>query len=63
MSDSHELISLAADIVSAHLSNNSVATGDVADLINAVHTALENLGRAPEMPAEELKPAVPGDRR
>ena len=34
------LIELTADIVSAHLSNNNVAAGDVPTLIRSVHEAL-----------------------
>jgi predicted transcriptional regulator len=58
LSDTHELLSLTADIVSAHVSNNSVAANDVAGLISAVHAALEGLGQTVEEPTEEQKPAV-----
>lgn len=47
------LLSLTADIVSAHVSNHSVAAGDVAALIVKVHDALAGLGK----PAEEEAPA------
>lgn len=47
------LVTLTADIVAAHVSNNSVAISDLAILINNVHTALSNLG---EKPVEEEKP-------
>jgi predicted transcriptional regulator len=39
-----DLIALAADIVSAFVSNNSVATGDLPNLINDVHSALKRVG-------------------
>lgn len=57
MSDS-TLLELTADIVSAHLSSNTVAAGDVPAMIKSVHAALVGLG-APvvEEPAEQ-QPAV-----
>ncbi len=45
------LITLTADIVSAHVSNNSVAVNDLPQLIQNVHNALANLG-APKVEAE-----------
>ena len=52
------LITLTADIVSAHVSNNSVAVNDLPQLIQNVHSALTGLGaRAPE-PEAKLEPAV-----
>jgi predicted transcriptional regulator len=46
-----QLVSLTADIVSAHLANNTVAVGDVANLIQQVHGSLSGLGKdAPEEP-------------
>jgi predicted transcriptional regulator len=54
-----ELIDLTADIVSAYVSNNSVAASDLPKLIAEVHQAL---GRATngmvEVESEPLKPAV-----
>jgi predicted transcriptional regulator len=47
MSEENNLVELTADIVSAHVSNNSVAIGDVANLVQQVHQALSSLG-APE---------------
>ena len=53
-----ELLNLTADIVSAHVGHNSVALGDVANLVQRVHSALAGLS-APEAPAEpEAKTAV-----
>ncbi|MBY8821070.1 MucR family transcriptional regulator [Sphingomonas colocasiae] len=52
------LITLTADIVAAHVSNNSVAIADLPDLIGRVHVALSGLGAPAEAPVEELKPAV-----
>ncbi len=48
------LVALTADIVSAHVSNNSVSVGDVSQLIANVHSALSTL--ATPQPVEEPKP-------
>ena len=45
------LITLTADIVSAHVSNNSVAVSDLPLLISNVHNALSGLGERKEEPA------------
>ena len=53
-------IELAADIVSAYVSNNSVPSGDLPSLISDVHLALVKVGGSGiETPAEAPKPAVP----
>lgn len=52
------LLTLTADIVAAHVSNNSVGLADLPDLIGRVHGALAALGAPAEAPVEELKPAV-----
>jgi predicted transcriptional regulator len=53
-------IELAADIVSAYVSNNSVPSGDLPSLINDVHLALVKVaGSGSEAPAEAPKPAIP----
>lgn len=53
-------IELTAGIVSAFVSNNSVAAGDIPALINQVHSALLRVSSgAKDTPAEPLKPAVP----
>jgi predicted transcriptional regulator len=53
-----DLISLTADITSAYLGNNKVATGDVADLIGSIHHALQQAG-SPVTPAtSKQEPAV-----
>jgi len=55
-----DFVAIAADIVSAYVSNNSVASGDLPALIANVHGSLVKLSTgATEEPAEELKPAVP----
>ncbi len=53
-------IELAADIVSAYVSNNSVPSGDLPSLINDVHLALVKVGGGTaEAQAEAPKPALP----
>ena len=39
------VVDLAADIVSAYVSNNSVPTSDLPALIGTIHTALNNVGK------------------
>jgi predicted transcriptional regulator len=52
-------IELAADIVSAYVSNNSVPAGDLPGLISDVHLALARVGNgAAEASAEAPKPAI-----
>ena len=52
-------IELAADIVSAYVSNNSVPSGDLPTLINDVHSALLRVGGGTvEIPVEAPKPAT-----
>jgi predicted transcriptional regulator len=53
------LITLTADIVAAHVSNNSVAVSDLPVLINNVHTALAGLSGGGAAPLVVLEPAVP----
>jgi predicted transcriptional regulator len=51
--DNQDLITLTADIVSAHVSNNSVPTAEVAILIQSVYGALGALGSPTQEPAAE----------
>lgn len=53
------LITLTADIVAAHVSNNSVAVSDVPTLIGNVHSALAGLSGVSAAPEVVLEPAVP----
>jgi predicted transcriptional regulator len=54
-----DLIDLAADIVSAYVSNNTVPANELPALIASVHRALGNtIGGPVEAAAEPLKPAV-----
>lgn len=52
------LLTLTADIVSAHLSNNTVAAGDVPTIIINVHSALSSLGKPIEETVPAKEPAV-----
>ena len=61
--DTEKYIELAADIVSAYVSNNAVMSNDLPGLIGEVHAALQSLGKVAEEPVvEPLKPAVPVKR-
>ncbi len=54
-----DLIDLTADIVSAYVSNNSVAAADLPALIAEIHSALSRThGGMNEPEPEPLKPAV-----
>jgi predicted transcriptional regulator len=56
-------IGLTAEIVSAYVSNNTVASGDIPALISQVHSALLRvLSGQGEAASEPLKPAVPVKR-
>jgi predicted transcriptional regulator len=65
MSDSgtNNFIELAADIVSAYVSNNTVPAGELPGLINEIHTALVRVsGGAVQVAPEAPKPAVPAKK-
>ena len=53
------MLDLTVQLVSAHVSNNSVSTADLPNLIKDVHTTLLYLGEEPEPEEEILTPAVP----
>jgi predicted transcriptional regulator len=56
-------IGLTAEIVSAYVSNNTVASGDIPSLINQVHSALQRVSSGQgEALSETLRPAVPVKR-
>ena len=65
--DDGSVLSLAAQIVSAHVANNAVAPDDLPKLINDVHHALANAGLiaakppTPE-PAVDVKKSVRADK-
>jgi predicted transcriptional regulator len=55
-----DLVSLAAEIVSAYVSNNRVSVADVPALIGEVHRSLKNIGNGTNATVvEPLVPAVP----
>ncbi len=54
-----DYIELTADIVSAYVSNNSVAAGDISSLISQVHSALLRVSNGQtELVGDAAKPAV-----
>ncbi len=57
MEDSEVLITLTAEVVAAHVGNNSVAISDMPLLIETVHAALVGLGTSEE-PEVKQEPAV-----
>ena len=58
MEDQETLVTLTADIVAAHVSNNSVAISDIPLVIRSVHGALAGLGTKAEPAPEPQQPAV-----
>ena len=55
---SDQVLSLAAQIVSAHVAHNTVAVESLPALIQSVYSTLSNAGTAAPEP-EKLQPAVP----
>ncbi len=53
------LLTLTADIVAAHVSNNSVAVNDLPNLIQNVHSALHEIAGKPNAPEARPEPKVP----
>src|SRR5258708_15240690 len=55
-----DLLRMTADVVAAYVSNNTLPTAQLAEVINAVYNSLRSLeGQSAETPPEPLKPAVP----
>src|SRR6266481_8370493 len=55
-----ELLRMTADVVAAYVSNNTLSTGQLAEIISAVYASLKSLeGQPAESHPEPLKPAVP----
>ncbi len=54
-----DMMALTADIVAAHLSNNTVSISDVQTLISGTFAALTQLGGTPVAAAATRDPAVP----
>jgi len=53
-----DLLALTTEIVAAHVSNNTVAVGDLAQLINQVYQSLANIGSVPAAPTTRPQPAI-----
>ncbi len=53
------LLTLTADIVAAHVSNNSVAVNDLPSLIQNVHAALSGIVQQGAAPEPRPEPRVP----
>ena len=53
------LLALTADIVAAHVSNNSVAVNDLPNLIQNVHAALSTISDSRSAPEAKPEPKVP----
>lgn len=54
-----EVLQLAAEIVSAYVSNNSISADQVPEVLNSIHASLNSLNSSETAAAEEpLKPAV-----
>ena len=53
------LLTLTADIVAAHVSNNSVAVNDLPNLIQNVHAALNGISGRSAAPEPKPEPKVP----
>jgi predicted transcriptional regulator len=59
-SSEQTLLELTAQIVAAYIGHNSVPSGEIANLIGQVHTALKRIvGGSASAPIELPKPAVP----
>ena len=68
MDDKSEIIEMTADIVSAYVGNNTVATADLPNLIQSIHRALtgvaagtDTVEAAPKEPAVPLKRSITPD--
>lgn len=56
-SNNSDLLAYTAEIVSAHVANNTVAVSDLPQLIQDIYRSLANVGSAPVAP-ERPQPAV-----
>jgi predicted transcriptional regulator len=54
-----EILALTAEIVSAHVANNTVGQGDVPELIQSIYGKLSELASGEDASMVELTPAVP----
>lgn len=58
MQDAETLVTFTAEIVAAHVSNNKVAIGDLAELISSVHASFAGLNANTDEPEPAKEPAV-----
>lgn len=58
-----DLIGLAADLVSAYVSKNTLPARDLAPLVSSVHAALAGLGTAPIAEETEVQTTTPAQIR
>lgn len=56
---STEILTLTAEIVASHVSNNNVATSELPQLISQVYASLANAAPKPKVEVERPNPAVP----
>src|ERR1700732_4904247 len=55
-----ELLRMTADVVAAYVSNNTLPTAQLAEVINAVYSSLKSLeGQVAQVQPEPLTPAIP----
>ncbi|HTH95978.1 MAG TPA: MucR family transcriptional regulator [Stellaceae bacterium] len=54
-----DLLGLTAEIVAAHVSNNTVSVEELPVLINQVYRSLSSMGQPAELVQEKPQPAVP----
>lgn len=54
-----QLLELTSEIVAAYISNNSLATEQLPELIQRIHQTLESLDGSVQPEQEKRKPAVP----
>jgi predicted transcriptional regulator len=54
-----DLLGLTAEIVAAHVSNNTVSVDELPVLINQVYRSLSSMGQPAELVQEKPQPAVP----
>lgn len=57
--DAANLLKLASQIVSAYVSNNTLSTNDLPDMIRTIYGTLSNLESGVEPVSHNLTPAVP----
>lgn len=56
---STDILGLTSEIVAAHVSNNTVATADLPQLIEQVYKTLSHVGKGTEVAQDKPTPAVP----